>query len=667
MKKIRITSLLLVLCLLIPMLSFNAYAASNVVIYPAPESLPTQYRSGDFSILVNNQSVPVYASGKNAWGNTVSYASFDFSGSISVKVSMNFSFSSYKLIPNSLGISGQRQNNTITFNLDQPENVTVLLDGNYQGRVLHLFAQAPEIDQPSQADSNVIYYAPGYYDLSNQAPIKLNAGQTLYIAGGAVVRGRFLIQDTSQVVVRGKGILMNDYSSNDGYDNVPLVLKRSSNVSIRDLIITRDIGAWNAFMWRCGFVDVSNLKVIGTKYASSDGFDIANSHDVTFDHVFIRSCDDSVAIKGTGNSGYNSADNPALSDPDYNITYQNAQLWSDANNAIGLGAETVAGYYDNIKFSNIDILYNYDDLNYPNQLTDRSAINICALNATNISNVTFENIRLEKGKRLIGIDMADDFWFGSLKGNWSWPGSISNIQYRNIESYSDGSNEIRIYGRDDNHIVSNVTLENIKINGGYLSDFNNSNMHINSYAKGINILNPGMSSPAQTDGPVGVISHSASKEYSAVQGTNGWNYRTWAAGIGVFNMAWNRDGSNHWRGPNTYDAIWNGVNCVYMHPDNDQAMLEWTSSYTGNIMITGDVKKLDTAGGDGVNVSIWKNNTMIWPSDGSWKTVEFNDSIGINHNIQTSVLTGDIISFRVDQRGSNAYDSTSWSPVITCS
>ncbi len=60
------------------------------------------------------------------------------------------------------------------------------------------------------------------------------------------------------------------------------------------------------------------------------------------------------------------------------------------------GAETDAAYYDNITFKNIDVLYNYDDYSYPDQLMERSALNICALNATNISNVTYEDIRIEK-------------------------------------------------------------------------------------------------------------------------------------------------------------------------------------------------------------------------------------------------------------------------------
>lgn len=123
-------------------------------------------------------------------------------------------------------------------------------------------------------------------------------------------------------------------------------------------------------------------------------------------------------------------------------------------------------YFREIPFENIDILRNYDDLNYPDQLTERSAINICALNATDIGNVTFENIRVENAKRLIGITMADSFWFGSLAGNWSWPGSIHDITYKDIQSNSNGSNQIRISGYDEDHLIHDITLENIRPRDG---------------------------------------------------------------------------------------------------------------------------------------------------------------------------------------------------------
>lgn len=666
----RMSSLLLAGCLALgiafPATSAAADTKAAVTVYGMPSNLPSQYKSTDFTVTAGGQSVPVYASGANAWGSTVSYATFDASEAVSVSIGVNFSFTQYQLIPNSLGIAGTRSGSQVNFTVQPDTDVTLLLDGNYNGRVLHLFVRSPEEDVPSVKDSNVVTYAPGYYDLSSQTPVQLSSGQTLYLAGGAVVRGRVLVNNAQNVTIRGRGILLNDFSSNDGYDNVALALKNSDEVHVKDLLVARNMNSWTAFMWKCSNVDVVGFKAINAKYASSDGFDIANSHDVLFDHVFVRSCDDSVAVKGTGDAGYNASEDPADTPPTYHVTYQNSQLWSDSNNAIGIGAETLAEYFDNIDFNNIDILRNYDDLNYPDQLTDRSAVNICALNATTIQNVTFENIRVGKAKRLIGICMVDSFWFGSLSGNWRWPGVIQNIHYKNIESDSDGSNEIRIYGKDASHLIRNVTLENVKINGNDVSRFSDPHFNVNSFVKEIHIVSPDTPEGITSDGPILPASlNNAATQFSQVQGGNNWNYRVWQAGVGTSDMTWNPDGSGHWRGTGQWDAIWTDGNQVYLHPDATQVMLEWTAPRSGTVNISGNVHKSDTGGGDGITASVWKNNQMIWPANGQWQHVLYNDTTGYSTAVSTTVAQGDILSFRVDKYGNNAYDSTVWTPAVS--
>ncbi len=656
---------LLGLCMIFIICSKNfAFAqtgSSTVTAYPMPMGLPSSYVSSDFDVRADSMDIDVYYGGNNAWGKGISFASFGFSGPVTVTVTTNFSFSSARILPRSSGIACSVNNNTITFVLEEPQDVTILFDENFQGRTLHLFAQEVETNIPDINDSNVMYFAPGYYDYSNQTPLIIPSGKTLYLAGGAVIRGRVLVSNASNVTIRGRGIILNDFSTSDGYDSVALTLKSSNYVTIKDVIISRNAASWSAFMWKCGNINVEDVKIVNPCYASSDGFDIANSHDVLFDGMFIRSCDDSIAIKGTGTSGYSASENPANALANYNITIQNLQVWSDANNALGIGAETVAAYYDNITFKNIDILYNYDDYNYPNYFKERAAINICALNATSFSNITFEDIRVEKAKRLIAINMSDDFWFGSLQGNWNWTGSMNNITYKNITSYSDGSDEIRIYGKDNTHNISNVTFDNVTINGQMISDFNDSHFQVNSFANNLKIINNG-TLVTTANGPFGSNIHVAAKEFSTVQGTNGWHYRSWTAGVGIVDMAWNPDQSGHWRGPYNYDAIWVYGNNLYLHPDNDQILLEWTAPYNGEINIVGTVKKYEIGGGDGVVVSIWKNNTMIWPAN--WLNIAYNNNIGVDHNYMTTVSAGDIISFRVDKGSNNAYDTTMWNTEI---
>ena len=649
------------------LISGTVYADSpSVTVWPFPETLPEKYKSGDFSVQVETQNVPVYQSGLNAWGNPVSYASFETDGEVTVRVTLSSSVSSVSLLPNSLNKTAQINGNEITFSALPGEDITVLPNGDYNGKALHLFIRSPLENAPDSNSENVLYYGPGYYDLSDQGPILVNSGQTVYIAGGAVIRGRFLVSDASQVTICGPGILINDYTANDGYDEVAIALKDSQNVTIRDLTVARDVNAWTAFMWKCSDVTVKNYKSINAKYASSDGFNIANCQNVLFDHVFIRSCDDSVALKGTGTAGYDHEEDPSAALPTCGIVYQNAQLWSDANNAIGLGAETVAAYFRDIHFNNIDILRSFDDLNYPDQLVERSAINICALNATDIGDVTFENIRVENAKRLIGITMADSFWFGSLPGNWSWPGSIHDITYKNITSSSGGSNQIRITGHDANHRVQNITLENIMVGDALLSSGESDLFYINEYAQNIRLVCAEHPDGVVINGPLypQALEHNAAREFSTVQGETGWYYRIWQAGVGTNDMVWNPDGSGHWRGSGSWDAVWVLGDSLYIHPDATQILVEWTAPRSGTADVSGVVRKFATEGGDGVTVSIWKNGTMIWPENGQWMHIASNDAVGCDAKVTTDLNAGDVLSFRVDKFGDTAYDTTEWTPVI---
>ncbi|MCQ6557446.1 glycosyl hydrolase family 28 protein [Paenibacillus mendelii] len=464
--------------------SESSRIVGEVTAYAAPGDLPVHLRSTDFAVAAGGKEIDMYNGGYNSWNNPVTYGSFDMSGSVTVTITPSDAFETYKLVPRSLGIAGKRKGDSITFTLQEAANVTLVLDDNYQGKVLHLFAQTEETDIPDRTDPNVIFYEPGYHDLGGygSAPIYLKSGQTLYIAGGAIVRGRIRANDVSNVTIRGRGILLNDYTANDEHGNITLALNFATHSMVRDIIVNNDTNNWTSAVHGSSFVEVLNYKGISPRFASSDGFDINSSHDITFDGSFIHSADDAVAIKGLSDEK-----EAAKALPIYNITYKNAQLWADANNAIGIGAETVAAYIKNIRFENIDILYNYDDRNNPDVLPDRSAINIFSLNATHFSDITFEDIRVEKAKRLINIQMDTTFYFGALLGNWVEDGSMSGITYKNITSYSDGTNEIKVAGWDDKHLISDVAFQNITINGKKVKNTKEPYFTINKYTKTINV------------------------------------------------------------------------------------------------------------------------------------------------------------------------------------
>jgi len=122
---------------------------------------------------------------------------------VSIVPSGRGSISSARVRPLSFGITPAVHGNTITFSLSQPRNLSVEVDGDIF-RNLHLLARPIETDRPDPTDPNVLYYGPGVHRVGT---VLIPSGKTVYIAGGALVQGRFLVSHAENVRIRGRGIL----------------------------------------------------------------------------------------------------------------------------------------------------------------------------------------------------------------------------------------------------------------------------------------------------------------------------------------------------------------------------------------------------------------------------------------------------------------------------
>ena len=154
-----------------------------------------------------------------------------------------------------------------------------------------------------------------------------------------------------------------------------------------------------------------------------------------------------------------------------------------------MGAETHASAYENISLTDSEILFSYDDPNFHEQLEERSALNICALHGTYFRNILFENIVVNRCERLIGLSFFPDFWFGSLKGNQSTPGAITDVTFRNVKSLGNSgssiANEIRLTGWKEEPMkpVKNITFENLIIQGKHLKSMKDKHIVTNNNGK----------------------------------------------------------------------------------------------------------------------------------------------------------------------------------------
>lgn len=438
------------------------YATENLITYKVPEEFPQE---GDpiFNVSVDGHYTGVYTD-INAWEKLVGFSYFDFTPGKEVEVIVTSSkpFNHYDIFPKSDDYVSSQEGKSIHIKLSKAnQKISIVYDYNYKGNSFHLFANPIDTEAPKESSSDLIYFGPGYHNIQQQyGGTLLTQNRSIYIAGGAVVNGDIIANGNGRTI-SGHGVLMKTTPN-----NCVLSVSYAKNVTLKDFIIcSHRPGGWTVGTYMAENLNIYNVKVVSVQYASTDGFDISNSVGVHLKDVFIRSCDDAIAIKGLAEG------TPANCPPNENMTFENLQIWNDCNNAMGIGAETHTKYYKDIHFKNIDVIFSYDDRDNHVRLDERSVMNICCLQGTFFENITWEDIRVNRCERLICITFKDNFWFGSIQGNQSTEGGVNDITYKNVtvESNSGSSiaNEILLNGwaGTPRKIIQNVTFDNVVIEG----------------------------------------------------------------------------------------------------------------------------------------------------------------------------------------------------------
>jgi hypothetical protein len=141
---------------------------------------------------------------------------------------------------------------------------------------------------------------------------------------------------------------------------------------------------------------------------------------------------------------------------------------------------------------------------------------------------------------------------------------------------------------------------------------------------------------------------------NSTQGYKNWYYQEWT-GDTYIDMTFDPE-NNRWEGSQEFCLL----GPAWAHPQGGEAARKWISPVTGTVMITGIVYDLDPGGGDGVIVSILKNDEELWS-----KNIANGDTSGFDFNLEVSVEIGDAIYFRVNEKDNSNWDSTYFNPSIS--
>src|SRR5690242_17107712 len=118
----------------------------------------------------------------------MSFAYFDFEGRADVEVKVNYTAVREALVrPLAAGLRPPTEQNTLRLSLTEPKKLSVEVNGDLD-RCLFIFANPIERDRPKPTDPNVMYFGPGVHDIDRL--VNRKSDTTIYVAGGAVLRGR---------------------------------------------------------------------------------------------------------------------------------------------------------------------------------------------------------------------------------------------------------------------------------------------------------------------------------------------------------------------------------------------------------------------------------------------------------------------------------------------
>jgi hypothetical protein len=469
---------------MIPVLSACGVAGAEedrVIVYPSP---PGETLSPDYQVSVGGKEVPVYATkvapadaerrwkamdDKNnsaAFFDTAAFASFDMQGAATVTVTVSKTVSAAKILPTSAGITPAIRGKSVSFTVTSPGNLTVEINGEWV-KSLHLFANPLETDVPRPDDPNVIYFGPGVHQVSH---LVVGDNKTVYVAGGAVVRAviepdeKFSISAYSglrnyaptfelrgeNITFRGRGVIDAGGCTTHARN---MVFVHGSNITL-DGVILRDSSTWTIPIRKSDRVTVRNVKLLGYR-ANSDGIDICNSRDVTVENCFIRTLDDLIVVKSDKGQGEVK-----------HIVARGCVLWNQVAHALSVGAE-IRENVDDVLFTDCDVIHDQGR---------EWSLRVYHCDAARVSNVRFENIRIEEARKCISVWIGKAVWTRDQER-----GHIQGVVFKDIRASGDPLT-VQLVGSDERHAIEDVLFQDVVLNGKQVT---RDRLHVNAFVKNL--------------------------------------------------------------------------------------------------------------------------------------------------------------------------------------
>jgi len=277
----------------------------------------------------------------------------------------------------------------------------------------------------------------------------------VYLAGGAVVEGQFLIDHQQDIRISGRGVLLQPppggtktTSRRDAFR-----IDFSRNIDIEGVIVIPN--TYTVLMGSSRHVRIRNIKSFSAG-GNNDGIDVFCSEDVLIDGVFMRNSDDCIAVYGHRWDYYGNT---------RNVTVSHSVLWADVAHPILVGTHGDPAHPDTLeglRFTDLDILDHHE-----NQVDYQGCMSLNAGDSNLIRRVVFDQIRVEDFRKgqLVNLRVMYNKKYNTAPGK-----GIEDVRFKDV-SYTGGRASLSIIaGYDEARAIRNVTFENLRINGVLISD-----------------------------------------------------------------------------------------------------------------------------------------------------------------------------------------------------
>jgi hypothetical protein len=376
-------------------------ASSEVTAYSFPEETP---KSDRYQVTADDTGIPAIHTARGA------ILSFGMSGPTEIRVQLREEPESVVIRPLNAGIEPVIENQTIRFRLPGPQNLSVEIDGDLDHPLL-VFANPVRNNIPDPDDPKVRYFEGG--KIHEAGEILLGDDETLYLEGGAIVRGLVRARGAENVAIRGPGIL--DAGTRRHKINM-LVLRECEGALLEDFTILDPLG-WTVHLSGSENIRLTNTRVVGWR-ANSDGLDIEYTRNVRADGCFWRTNDDCIAVKALYPPGVEGIPFEEMINPETlgghsvprregdvvgDVEITNCILWNDSGGqgfevGFELRVDTVRG----VTFRDCDIIH----------VRGGGAFTIHNGDRARIEGLRFEDVRIENTDRLfdfhIGLSIYSD-------------------------------------------------------------------------------------------------------------------------------------------------------------------------------------------------------------------------------------------------------------------